>query len=178
MGTWPADFGGDLEYLVVDPVGSGGPIRSVEVSGRRDHAHAMHSEGIFAPETVEEAREAYESVGPTAQTVVRETAKAMDFDRAEYRERVTSEVVETARDALFASLLAVHVGTRGEYESWCADHPDLEAIEAGSERVDNVVWHAAPFVGRVVAATFQREEEAAVGTLRRQAFGRIYRDVL
>jgi len=36
----------------------------------------METEGVFAPETLEDAREAYESVGPAAQTVVRETATA------------------------------------------------------------------------------------------------------
>lgn len=136
----------------------------------------METEGVFAPETVEEARDAYESVGPAAQVVVRETAKAMDFDRDEYRERVTSEVVMTARDALFASLLVVSVGEREEYEAWCEDHPDYEVHEVGNENVDRVVWHVAPFAETVVAATFQHEQEAAVGTLRRQAFGRIYRE--
>jgi hypothetical protein len=45
----------------------------------------------------------------------------------------------------------------------------------GSGDVDRVVWHAAPFAGEVVAATFQNERDAAVGTLRRQAFTRGYR---
>jgi hypothetical protein len=140
----------------------------------------MRTEGVFAPETDEEAREAYRSVGPAAQVVVRETARAMEFDREEYRERVTGDVVATARDALFASLLVVRVGTREEFEAWRDDHPEFAAfdvLEAGSENVDNVVWHVAPAAEAVVAATFQNEEEAAVGTLRRQAFGRVYREV-
>ncbi len=136
----------------------------------------METEGVFSPETVEEALDAYESVGPAAQVVVRETAKAMDFDRDEYRERVTNEVVMTARDALFASLLVVSVGEREEYEAWCDEHPDYEVNEIGSENVDRVVWHVAPFAETIVAATYQNEREAAVGTLRRQAFGRIYRE--
>jgi hypothetical protein len=138
----------------------------------------MHTDGVFAPETVEEARDAYESVGPAARTVVRETAKAMDFDRAEYDRRVTSDVVETARDALFASLLCVHVGEMAEYESWLDDHPDYEPVTFGSDAVSRVVWHAVPFAETVVAATFENEPEAAAGTLRRQAFGRVYRDRL
>jgi hypothetical protein len=138
----------------------------------------MDEDGVFAPETVEEAREAYDSVGPAARTVVRETAKAMEFDRSEYRDRVTSEVVETARDALFASLLRVRVGDRPEYESWLDDHPDYEAVTLGSEDVSRVVWHAVPFADTVVAATFENEPEAAVSTLRRQAFGRVYREHL
>ncbi|WP_101294074.1 DUF5809 family protein [Halegenticoccus soli] len=135
----------------------------------------MDEDGLFSPETVEEAREAYEAVGPAAQIVVRETARAMGFDREEYRERVTGDVVETARDALFASLLVVRVGDRAEFEAWREEHPEYEVFETGSENVARVAWHAAPFVETAVAATFQNEPEAAVGTLRRQAFGRIYR---
>jgi hypothetical protein len=135
----------------------------------------METEGVYAPETVDEASAAYEDAGPAAQVVVRETVRAMEFDREEYRERVTSDVVETARDALFASLLEVSVGDRAEFDAWQDEHPDYEVHETGSENVDNVVWHAAPFAGTAVAATYQNERDAAVGTLRRQAFGRIYR---
>jgi len=134
------------------------------------------TEGVFDPETLADARDAYESVGPAAQTVVRETAAAMEFDREEYHDRVTSEVVETARDALFASLLVVHVGDREAFESWRAG-TDADVTTFGSEDVDNVVWHVAPF-GEAVAATFQEERDAAVATLRRQAFGRLYRERL
>lgn len=135
----------------------------------------MRTEGVFAPETEAEAFESFDAVGPAAQTVVRETAKAMEFDREEYDERVTGDVVETARDAMFASLLVVSVGDREEYEAWVDGHPNYEVHETGSENVDNVVWHASPVAEAVVAATFQSEPEAAVATLRRQAFGRIYR---
>lgn len=137
----------------------------------------METRGVFAPETEAEARSHYETVGPTAQEVVREIAKAMEFDQAEYEARVTADVIETARDALFASLLTVHVGTREEFTDWCDDH-EYEVIEAGSEHVDHVVWHAAPFAETVVAATYQDETRAAIGTLRRQAYGRLYADVL
>ncbi|OAQ51993.1 hypothetical protein HTG_15180 [Natrinema mahii] len=134
----------------------------------------MHTEGSFSFESAAEARERYESVGPAAQTVVREVAKAMDFDREEYDDRVTGDVVETARDALFASLLEAHVGSREEYEEWREGY-DGEVTEVGHEDVDRVVWHAGPD-GTAVAATFQNEPEAAVATLRRQAFGRLYRE--
>jgi hypothetical protein len=137
----------------------------------------MDSEGLFAPETREEARDKYETLAPAAGEVVRAVAGEMTFDDEEYDERVTGEVVDTAREALFASLLEVYVGTREEYETWCSDH-DTDPIEVGSENVDNVVWHAAPFAGTVVAATFQDKREAAIGTLRRQAFGRIYSEVV
>ncbi|MFD1563132.1 DUF5809 family protein [Haloarchaeobius amylolyticus] len=134
----------------------------------------MHTEGTFAFESAEDARAQYESVGPAAQTVVREVAKAMAFDREEYDERVTGDVVETARDALFASLLEVHVGSREEFDDWRADY-DGAVTTVGHEAVDRVVWHVGPD-DEAVAATFQDEEAAAVATLRRQAFGRLYRD--
>ena len=135
----------------------------------------METEGTLSPESVAAATAAFEAAGPTAQQVVREAAKAMEFDREEYRERVTSEVVERARNVIFADRLAVSVGTREEFDGWVDSHPDYDVIELGSEDVDRVVWHAAPFAETVVAATYQNEREAAVGTLRRQAFARVYR---
>jgi len=138
----------------------------------------MHTEGVFTPETAAEARDRFEAVGPTAQTTVREIAKAMEFDRAEYDDRVTSDVIETAREVIFASLLTVHVGTREEFTEWCADHPAFEVAEIGSENVANVAWHPAPAAETVVAATFAEKEAAAVGTLRRQALGEVYRDLV
>ena len=140
----------------------------------------MDTEGEFAPATPAAARERYETVGPTAQVVVKEIAKAMDMDAEEYDRRVTSDVVETARDVLFASLLEVRVGTRTEFEEWLgsSEYDEAAVWEAGSEHVDNVVWHATPAADTVVAATFQDQRRAAVGTLRRQAFGRVYRDLV
>ncbi len=137
----------------------------------------METEGTFLPETAAAARERYEDCGPTAQVAVKEVARAMSFDAEEYDRRVTGEVVETAREALFASSLAVRVGTREEYEDWRAE-TDHDVHEIGSEHVDNVVWHAPPFADEAVAATFQDERRAAVETLRRQAFGRLYREVV
>ena len=120
------------------------------------------------------AREAYEAAGPTAQTALREAAKAMEFDEGEYEDRVTDEVVETVRDVLFASRLRVSIGSRAEFENWQSSS-ELAVTLFGSEQVDNVAWHPAPFAGEAVAATFQHEAAAAVETLRRQALGRIYR---
>ena len=140
----------------------------------------METKGSFAPATVEEARDRYAEAGEAARVVVRETAKAMGFDGAEYDERVTGEVIETARDALVAALLTVHFADRETFEA-CVDEREFtpeQVTVLGSEHVDNVVWHAAPFADAVVAATFQNEPEAAAGTLRRNAFGRIYRDAL
>jgi hypothetical protein len=134
------------------------------------------AEGLIAPATAAEAREQYDALGTAARTVVREIAKAMSFDREEYDERVTGEVVGTARDALFASLLEVRVGSRGTFESWREAHEEPVHV-VGSEHVERVVWHAGPG-GEAVAATFQDERDAAVATLRRQAFGRLYREVV
>ena len=96
----------------------------------------MDTEGTFRFEAAAEARKAYESIGPAAQTVVREVTKAMEFDREEYDDRVTGEVVETARDALFASLLEVTVGSREEYDDWQAGYDgeitDWEVISGPS----------------------------------------------
>jgi hypothetical protein len=136
----------------------------------------METHGFLTPESEADARQRYDAVGPAAQTVVKETAKAMAFDAEEYDQRVTGDVVETARDALFASLLEVRTGTREEYDEWLADR-DREVIEHGSENVDHVAWHDA--LGEtVVAATYQSEQRAAVATLQRQAFGRVYRELL
>lgn len=137
----------------------------------------MHSEGLFAPSTAADARQRYEALGPASQTVVREVAKSMAFDQDEYDERVTTSVVTTARDALFASLLEVTVGTREEFDDWCETRA-YEIELTGSESVERVVWHPIAFAETVVGATFQSEEQAAIGTLRRQAFGRHYRDIL
>ena len=137
----------------------------------------MESHGLLAPETESAAADAYADVGPTAQTVTREVAKAMEFDRDEYRERVTGDVVATARDALFASLLVVHTGTTEELDSWLDDHPDAERFENGSEDVAYAAWHYVPFADAVVTATYQNEPDAARATLRRIAFGRFYREV-
>lgn len=136
----------------------------------------MHTTGHLAPETEPAAREAWEAQGRTAQTVVKQVARAMGFDGDEYDARVTTDVVRTAREVLFAAELAVHVGTRTEYEDWLADY-DGEVEEFGSEHVDHVAWHAAPWAETVVATTYADAERAAVETLRRQAFGRVYADL-
>ena len=137
----------------------------------------MHTEGTFLPETAREARERYEQLGSTAQVVVKAVAKSMAFDSEEYDERVTSDVVETAREAMFGEALQVRVGTREAFDEWreSADH-EVEVV--GADNVDAVAWHAPPFAEQAVAATFQEEEAAAVATLRRQAVARIYQDVV
>lgn len=137
----------------------------------------METEGVFAPETREAARERYEELGTAAGETVRAVAREMSFDSAEYDRRVTDDVRATAQDALFASLLAVQVGTRAEYERFRESH-EGELVEVGSEGVDRVVWHNPPWSDTAVAATFQHERQAAVTTLRQQAFGRLYSEVV
>ncbi len=107
----------------------------------------METRGTYEFETERAAREAFRAAGPTAKTAVREAAKAMEFDREEYEERVTPDVVETVRDVLFARRLAVTVGSREEFEAWRAD-TDLAVTIIGSEQVDNVAWHAVRRRGR------------------------------
>ena len=137
----------------------------------------METEGLLAPETAEAARQHYEALGPQAQVLVKELATAMDLDSEAYDERVDADVVATAREVMFAGRLEIHTGTRSEFEAWVADR-DATVTELGSEHVDTVAWHHAPAVGEVVAATYQDERRAAVETLRRQALGRCYREVL
>lgn len=138
----------------------------------------MDERGFLAPETRADVQDAFESLGPTAQTVTKEVAKSMGMDRDEYGERVTGDVVATARDAMFAELLQVYVGTSEEYESWADDNPDFEEDRHGSDDVDNAAWHPVYPTDTVVVATYQNEPDAAIGTLRRIAFGGHYRDLL
>jgi stalled ribosome rescue protein Dom34 len=137
----------------------------------------MHTDGEFLPATAAAARDRYEQLGARAQVVVKAVAKAMAFDSEEYDQRVTGDVVETAREAMFGEQLQVRVGTREEFEAWRED-ADQTVEVIGADNVDNVAWHAPPFADRAVAATFQDEERAAVSTLRRQAVARLYLDVV
>lgn len=133
--------------------------------------------GIAAPESWADAEARYDALGTTAQSVVRETARAMEFDRAEYDDRVTGEVVETAREALFAETLAVRVADRGTFNAWRETYSGDVRI-AGSDNVSGVAWHVSPAASSAVAATFENEPDAAVGTVRRMAFNRLYRERL
>ena len=133
--------------------------------------------GSFAPDSWAAADARYDALGPTAQTVVREVARAMAFDREEYDDRVTGDVVETARQTLFAETLAVRVGPRGAFDAWRETYPDDVRV-AGSDNVDRVAWHVSPAAGAAVAATFQNEPDAAVSTVRRMAFNRLNRERL
>ena len=135
----------------------------------------MERQGVYEPETVEEAKAAYDEAGPAAQIVVKEATKAMGFENSEYDERVTGDVIETARDALFASLLVVYHGPRNAFEAWCEDH-QYSVDLAGGDDVEAVAWHPVAIDKTAVAASYQNEPAAAAATVRRRAFGRFYRD--
>lgn len=155
----PADASGN------DEKGVTAATTEVEVRGRCE------------PDSWADAADRYESLGPTAQSVVRETARAMSFERSEYDKRVTASVVETARQTLFAEALAVRVADSETFEAWHEAFAGDVRV-AGSDAVERVAWHVSPAAGAAVAATFQNEPEAAVGTARRMAFNRLYRDRL
>lgn len=138
----------------------------------------MEERGFLAPETRADVQDAFESLGPAAQTVTKEIAKSMGMDRDEYGERVTGDVVATARDAMFAELLHVYAGTMEEYDAWRDDHPGFEEDRHGSDDVENAAWHPVLPTDTVVVATYQNEPDAAIGTLRRIAFGGQYRDLI
>jgi len=69
------------------------------------------------------------------------------------------------------------VADRAAFDAW-RDSYDGEVRVAGGDAVDSAAWHVSPAAGRAVAATFQDEADAAVGTVRRMAFNRLYRDRL
>lgn len=133
--------------------------------------------GTFSPESWADAERRYERLGSTAQVVVRSVTKAMSFDRDEYERRVRSDVIETARQALFAESLAVRVAERADFETWREEYR-YDVHLAGSDAVNNVAWHPSPAAKRAVGATFENEPQAAVGTVRRMAFNRLYRERL
>ncbi|MFW6004214.1 MAG: DUF5809 family protein [Halodesulfurarchaeum sp.] len=138
----------------------------------------METRGHLSPATEDAVRETYESLAGAAETVTKEIAEANAETREDYRELTDSGTVETARQALFASLLEVQVGTVAEYESWLAEHDELEPELAGTEPVSGRAWHPVWARDAVVAASFEDRPDAAVGAVQRQAFGRHYRSIL
>ncbi len=133
--------------------------------------------GTFEPDSWAAAAARYDHLGSTAQVVVRAVTKSMAFDREEYDRRVDSDVLETARQAIFAEALAVDVADRATFDAWREAYPQDVEI-AGSDTVGNVAWHVSAPAETAVAATFENEPEAAVGTVRRIAFNRLYRERL
>lgn len=133
----------------------------------------MDTVGLFAPEDTAAVRDRYAAVETAAAVAATEVANALDVDP----DRVDDDIELVAQESIFASLLAVHVGTRAEFEEWVAG-TDRETTLLGSEHVSRVAWHDAPVAGVVIGATFESEQAAAIGTLRRQAFARVYREVV
>lgn len=138
----------------------------------------METRGHYAPRTEAAARSQYADLSAAAKTVTKEIAEAGTDTSDAYQEFVDQSVIETAHDALFASLLEVHVGSTAEYESWLADHETLESELAGTETVPRRAWHPVWPTGDVAAVSFQDRPEAAIATVRRQAFGEHYRSLL
>ncbi len=133
--------------------------------------------GTFTPDSWSDAERRYDDLGSTAQVVVRSVAKAMEFDREEYERRVGDDIVETARQALFAETLEVRVADVDAFDSWRSEYAHDTHV-TGSDSVENVAWHVSTPAETAVAATFENESEAAVGTVRRMAFNRLYRERL
>ncbi|MFB6253809.1 MAG: DUF5809 family protein [Halobacteriaceae archaeon] len=138
----------------------------------------MDTQGFLSPQTSAEVSDIYTQLGSSAQTITREAAKAMDFDEAEYNNRVTSEVVHTVHDALFSSLLKVNIGTQDEFENVRKNHAEYSISLSGTEHVSHVAWHVAHIDDTIVATTFEEERTAAVSTLRRIVYGEVYQEYL
>lgn len=140
----------------------------------------METAGYVLPETETEARDIFEELEPAAEEVVGAIVRRLDIDPADRADIVTEDVYRTGHEALFGSLLVVTMGTMEEFEEWQSRAPytDYDVDLEGSEHVDHVVWHATPVTETVIAATYQDERAAAVATLRRIAWGRVYRPML
>lgn len=137
----------------------------------------MDTEGLFAPASVTTAREQYEAAEHAAGVVVHELLRTLSTSGKAIDDTDDAALRSTATEALFASLLEIHVGTREEFESYQADRE--RAVEVlGSEYVSGVAWHDAEALDRVIAATYENEPAAAADALRRQAFAKGYREVL
>ncbi|MFB6311461.1 MAG: DUF5809 family protein [Salinirussus sp.] len=135
----------------------------------------MHTEGLLAPATEAAAREEYAAAEHAAGVVVREIIRSLSV--ADDAAEPDDAVLQTATEALFASLLEVKVGTRAEFDDYTEEH-DRGVEVLGSEHVSGVAWHDAAALDRVIAATFENEPAAAVDALRRQTFAKCYREVI
>jgi hypothetical protein len=137
----------------------------------------MHTEGLFAPESEAAVSEQYAAAGAAAEVVVSELVRALPVadEAADRPDDATLQL--TATEAIFASLLEVRVGTDDEFEAYEAE-TDRNVEMLGSEHVSGVAWHDAPAADRILAATYENEPEAAVDALRRQAFVKLYREVV
>ena len=140
----------------------------------------MRIDGFLTPESAPAAHDAYEALAVPARDVTRAVVMAMDIEGDDYRQLVDESVTGAAQEAMFGSLLEVRTADREAFDHWCdrPDNAELTVTMEGSEHVANIAWHEAPSVDRVIAATYESQREAAVSTLRRLAWGRIYRDMV
>lgn len=138
----------------------------------------METRGHFAPRTETAASAQYDDLALVAKTVTKEIAEAGTDTSDGYQALVEESVIETAQQALFASLLEVHVGSVDEYEAWLTDHDSLDWSLAGTDTVTRRAWHPVWPRDQVAAVSFQNSPEAAIATVRRQAFGQHYRAIL
>lgn len=136
----------------------------------------METIGYLEPECDEDVQKIYASLGVPAQELVHEIAVAMEFDRDEYTDRVDSAVVRRARDAVFGVLLRISSASMDRFQSIRADpmYESYTVVLEGSDNVPNVAWHVCPVEETIVAATYQDHRDAAIATLRRIAWNRIY----
>lgn len=139
----------------------------------------METVGYVLPETEAEVREIFDELEPAAHEVVGAIARRLP-DAWDPEHGVPEDAYRTGHEALFGSLLVVTTAAMEDFESWSTDGPyaDYTVDIEGSEHVDHVAWHAAPATEKIIATTYQDERSAAVATLRRIAWGRVYRPLL
>ena len=140
----------------------------------------METFGYVLPETESEAQAVFEELEPASREIVGAVTRRLDVEADTLDMLVTEEVYQTAHEAMFGSLLVVTTGSESAFESW-RTQPPYDAFTVtmeGSDNVDNVAWHTAPVADTVIGATYQDEREAAVATLRRIVWGKIYRPLL
>jgi hypothetical protein len=113
----------------------------------------METEGTLSPESAAAATEAFEAAGPTAQQVVREAAKAMEFDREEYGEPPVSQLVNTTYSAaeMFAEAAAN------------TDSFDVDAFEQAVLGLDMEFGSLANGYGAKFDADLHRNQRVRVG---------------
>ena len=139
----------------------------------------METVGFLTFETDTAVRTSHEQYRPIARELVREVSLSLGLAGDAYRDAVTDEVIQTAHDAYFASLFQVMIGDSAAFVEWKERNaPNYDVTLEGSEHVDRRAWHPAPFANSVAAVTFNEQADAAVSTVRRQAYGRLYRDIL
>jgi hypothetical protein len=138
----------------------------------------METRGHFAPRTETAASAQYDDLALAAKTVTKEIAEAGTDTSDDYQALVEESVIDTAQQTLFASLLEVHIGSVDEYEAWLTDHNSLDGSLAGTDTVARRAWHPVWPRDHVAAVSFQNSPEAAIATVRRQAFGQHYRAIL